>query len=265
MQSSVTFLVKCTGNRHKIVRCLNSIARQTNPNYRIIAFLSVDDLQKRLKRDYPGIEIVPTADTPDFIEKANAALGRIQTSHVLFVNYEEVLAPNCADVILTRNADVLLCNISRKNTKSRFVPRFSAERPANVLMHMKKGLLLWNAALKTEVLRREKPVLSSYASAMQELFLLECIAGSEHVEVEPTVLVYKDSLAAKQTPTFEEFEAHRGRIKQLSKRFQRTGRLALKQQLIMDFVVSQLSTYYEETGLLSKSRKRRLLKKYLVL
>ena len=69
----------------------------------------------------------------------------------------------------------------------------------------------------------------------------------------------------RQTPTFEEFKTHRGRIKQLSKTFQKKGLLSLKQQLIMDFVVSQLSNYYEETGPLSKFRKRRLLKKYLVL
>ncbi len=265
MQSSVTLLVKATGNRHKIVRCLNSIARQTNPNYSIVAFLSVDDLKKRLKRDYPGIEIVPTADTADFVEKANARLRRIETSHVLFVNYEEVLAPNAVDMILTRDADVLVFNISRKNTKDRFVPRFPAERDADLLQHVKKGLLLWNAALKTAVLQKGALTLSSYAPAMQELFLLENIALSDTVEVEPSVLVYKDTLSAKQTPSFAEFEAHKGRIKQLSRRFQKQGRLALKQQLIMDFVVSQLSTYYEETGPLSKLRKRSLLKKYLVL
>ncbi len=265
MQQSVSFLVKATGNRHKIVRCLNSIARQNNPNYKIIAFLSVDNLTGRLKRDYPGIEIIKTADTPDFVAKVNARLRRLDTSHFMFVSHEEVLSPNTVDVILTENKDVLLCNISRKNTKNRFAPRFSADKTADVLLHMKRGMLLWNAALRTENLQRTNLTLSSYTPAMQELFLLETIANASSVGVEQSVLVYKDTLAAKQTPTFEEFKSHRGRIKQLSKRFQKKGLLELKQQLIMDFVVSQLSNYYAETGPLSKFRKRRLLKKYLVL
>lgn len=265
MQQCVTFLVKATGNRHKIVRCLNSIARQNNPNYKIIAFLSVDNLKGRLKRDYPGIEIVKTADTAEFITKANAALRRLDTSHCMFVSHEEVVSPNAVDVILGENKDVLLCNISRKNTKNRFIPRFSADKTTDVLQHMKRGLLLWNAALNTELLRRGNLSLFSYTPAMQELFLLENIALADSVGVEQSVLVYKDTLSAKQTPTFEEFKTHRGRIKQLSKTFQKKGLLSLKQQLIMDFVVSQLSNYYEETGPLSKFRKRRLLKKYLVL
>ena len=265
MQQSVSFLVKATGNRHKIVRCLNSIARQNNPNYKIVAFLSVDNLKGRLKRDYPGIEIVKTADTADFVEKANACLRRLDTSHCMFVSHEEVLAPNAVDVILRENKDVLFCNISRKNSKDRFLPRFPADKTADLLLHMQRGLLLWNAALRVKNIQRDNLSLSSYTPAMQELFLLENIALAESVGVEQSVLVYKDSLVAKQTPTFEEFKAHRSRIKQLSRRFQKKGLLSLKQQLIMDFVVSQLSNYYEETGPMSKLRKRRLLKKYLVL
>ena len=265
LEQAVTFLVKATGNRHKIIRCLNSIARQTNPNYKIIAFLSVDNLKGRMKRDYPGIEIVKTEDTPDFVTKANAALRRVATSHCMFVNYEEIVAPNAVDAVLTQDADVLICNISRKNTKNRFVPRFAADKTADVLQHVKRGLQLWNAAIKTDVIRKNALSLSSYSAAMQELFLLECIAFAKTVAVEQSVLVYKDTLAAKQTPTFAEFKAHKGRIKLLSKRFQKQGQLELKQQLIMDFVVSQLSNYYEETGPFAKLRKRRLLKKYLVL
>ena len=265
MQDSVTFLVKATGNRHKIVRCLNSIARQTNPNYRIVAFLSVADLAKRLRRDYPGITIISVADTADFVAKSNAFLAKPETAYVMYVNYEEVLAPNCVDVILSRKADVLLCNISRMNTKNRFAPRFSSEKQADVLLHMKKGLLLWNAAIKTEILQKNGLSLSAYSAAMQELFLLEAIAFSEKCEVEQSVLVYKDTLAAKQTPSFDEFRQHKKRIKTLSRRFQKSGQLALKQQLIMDFVVSQLSNYYADAALLSRHRKRRLLKKYLVL
>ena len=265
MREAVTFLVKATGNRHKIIRCLNSIARQIDDRYRIIAFCSLPDLRGRMKRDYPGIEIIGVDSDEQFVQKLNACLPRIETSHVMFVNFETVVAPNAVQTVLEQGADLLVFNLARKTKKRRFAPRFPVDHALTLTEHLQQGFLLWNQAVRTDLLQKKSLRLQSFDPAMQTLLLLECVSNAENVRVLRDVLIYKDKVEAKAAPTFSQFSSNRKTIRRLARRFQKQGRTDLKGQMIMDFVISQLGSYYAERRPFAKLHKKRLLQKYAVL
>lgn len=262
MNESVTFFVKATNDRNKIIRCLSSIERQINQNYKIVAFCSISKIVPRLINSFKNIHVVPIKGAKDFVAKLNEEFKKLDSTYCTFVNFDEIVAPNTVDLILSKESDAIIYNIAKKR-KRKFAPRFPVDKQLTLVDHIKRGLIIWNTAIKSDIILKNSITLQGYGSPLQALFLLDCFSFADKIDICPDVIAYKDDIVKKGIPTYEQFRSNRKTIGKISNRFSDRGMFEVKEQIVTDFVVSQLIDYYTEKSFFTRLRKKRLLKKYM--
>ena len=70
-------------------------------------------------------------------------------------------------------------------------------------------------------------------------------------------------MASKELPNYEQFERNCKNIGKIIKRFEKKGMYDVKERIVTDFVVSQLSSYYNEKSFFERRKKKRLLRRYM--
>ena len=262
MIEGVTFFVKATNDWNKVIRCLSSIERQINRNYKIVAFCGIPDIITKLINSFENISVIPIDGTKDFVKKLNEEFKKIDTDYCAFLNFDEIIAPNTVDLILSKESDAVIYNIAKKG-KIKFAPRFPVDKQLTLVDHIKKGLIIWNTAIKSEIILKNSIKLQGDSSPLQALFLLDCFSFADTIDICPDVIAYKDGIAKKSLPTYQQFRSNRKTIGRISKRFSKKGMLEVKERVVTDFVVSQLIDYYTEKSFITRMRKKRLIKKYM--
>ena len=263
LNEAVTFLVKATTDRNKIIRCLNSIYRQTVSNFKVVAFCSVEGIIPELKETYPGIRIVPMKNAKAYVNKLNEEFANLDTEYCTFVNFDEVVAPNATELILSKKADAVIFNIAKRNPKYKFAPRYPVDSQLNFVDYVKKGMLIWNGAVRSDIIKDNMIKLQDFCPALQLLFMLECYSWADNIAIDNNVIAYRDGFKEKELPNYNQFAQNCKRIGKIIKRFEKKGMLDVKEQIVTDFVVSQLKDYYNEKSFLRRMKKRYLLRKYM--
>lgn len=262
MKKAVTFIVKATNNKNKILRCMASIDRQCNENYKVIALCSSEGAKKQIEKKYPDYRIIEIENAVAFVDRLDEAIAAVDTEYVAFVNYDEILAPNAVDEILSGKKDVVLFNVSYlKNSK--FVPRYSDSGNFSLAVYMKSGFSLWNNAIKTKVIKGNSLSLGSLDYCNQAMFLLKCYSYAESFFVTDKVIAYRESPTKKSKITFEQFCENRKELEAVLKSFTQKGMLDEKEQIVSDFVLVQLSEMYREESFFERARKKRLIIKMI--
>ena len=259
MKKTVTFIVKATNNKNKILRCMASISRQKNENYRVIALCSSEGVKKQIKKSYPDFMVIDIENAAAFTEKLGEAFSLVDTEYAMLVNYDEVLAPNAVNVILSKKKDVVVFNGSvLKN--SRFVPRYSYPDGFTLAGYMKSGFSVWNNAIRTSIIKNNSLSLDALDYCTQAMFLLRCYFHADSFSVTDEVIAYREIQTAK---TAGEFFENRKELESILKNFSERGMIDEKEQIVSDFALAQLVEVYRESSFFKRMKKKRLIKKML--
>ena len=262
MKKTVTFIVKATNNKNKILRCMASISRQKNDNYRVIALCSSEGAKKQIEKNYPDFMIIDIENAAAFTEKLGEAFSLVDTEYAMLVNYDEVLAPNAVNVILSKKKDVVVFGGAvLKN--SRFVPRYSYPDGFTLAGYMKSGFSVWNNAIRTSIIKNNSLSLDALDYCTQAMFLLRSYFHAESFSVTDEVIAYREKQTAKTAITFGEFFENRKELESILKNFSERGMLDEKEQIVSDFVLAQLGEVYRESSFFKRMKKKRLIKKML--
>lgn len=239
-----------------------SIGRQNNENYRVIALCSSEGAKKQIEKNYPSFKIIEIENAAAFLEKLKEAFSLVETEYVALVNYDEILAPNAVDVILSKKKDAVVFGGSvLKN--SRFVPRYSQPGGLTLAGYMKNGFSVWNNAIKTAIIRNNSLSLNSLSYCEQAMFLLRCYYHARSFYVTEEVIAYREKQTPKAAITFDEFCENRNELEKILKSFSKRGMIEEKEQIVFDFALSQLGEAYREGSFFKRMKKKRLIKKML--
>lgn len=256
MKKAVTFIVKATNNKNKILRCMASISRQNNENYKVIALCSSEGAKKQIEMKYPQFRIVEIENAAAFTANVAAAFETVDTKYCALVNYDEVLAPNAVDVILSGKSDIVIFNVSvLKNSK--FAPRYSVSGSFSLAEYMEGGFSVWNNAIRTDIIKSNALSLGSLDYCGQAMFLLKCYSFAESFNVTDKVIAYKENAVKKERITFEQFSENKKDLEQILRRFNREGMFDEKEQIVRDFALVQLGEMYREESFLKRMKKKR--------
>ena len=259
MEKQVTFIVKATNDVNRVMRCLASIDRQNNKNYKVIALCSLKEAKLLIEEQYPHFEVKKIKKAVSFVENLNKVLPTLETEYCVIVNYDEILSPDAVDLILSSDSDVVLFNISSL-TKDKFSPRYSTSSEWSVAEYMKEGYTLWNNAIKSEIIVKHNITLEDLTYCSQSIFLLLSYSFAESFTVFNTVIAYREKLMKKKHIEYKEFEKHLKALKAIVKRFTKKKMFDEKECVVTDFALSQLGEVYKEESFFRRLRKKRLLK-----
>lgn len=262
MGKSITFIVKATKDRHKVIRCLNSLKRQTKKEFNIIAFCSIESLIPKITESYSNIKVIKLDSAADFTTKLNEEFKNIETDYCAFINFDEVTAPNLAAFISVKKSDAVVFNISKKRN-NKYIPRFREKSQFTLAEQVEKGLIIWNIAIKTSVIKANNIELHGLSQVEQALFLLECFSFAKKIRIYESVLVYKDSIPKKGTMSFEQFQDNCIRLEATANRFKSRNMPEIKEQIISDFVIPQLENCNNEKKSFKRMKMKQLVDKYM--
>lgn len=262
MENSVTFIVKATNDKNRVMRCLASINRQQNKNYKVLALCSLKAAKEEIEKLYPQFETVKIKKAVSFVDNLNKYLPKIDTEYFVIVNFDEILSPDTVDLILNSKSDATVFNISAlKGTK--FLARYSTKAEWTLAEYMREGLTLWNNAFRSKVVIENSVSLGGLEYCAQSVFLLKCYSYSETIKTDNTVLAYREKLMKKKRITYEEFLENVKDLKGILKRISKKEMFDEKEQIIGDFVVAQLGDMYKEKSFFKRAKKKRLLKRMI--
>lgn len=262
MESSVTFIVKATNNKNQVMRCLASISRQYNKNYKVLALCSLKAAKEEIERIYPQFETVKIKKAVSFVDNLNKYLPKIDTEYFAIVNFDEILSPDAVDLILNSESDVTVFNISAlKGTK--FSARYSTKSDWTLAEYMRDGLTLWNNAIRSRIVIDNSITLNGLEYCAQSMFLLKCYSYAESIKTFNTVVAYREKLMKKKKICYEEFLESAKDLKKILKRLNKKKMFDEKEQIIGDFVVSQLGDMYKEKSFKDRMKKKRMLKRMI--
>lgn len=262
MESAVTFIVKATNNKNKILRCMASIARQKNKNYKVIAICSSEGARKQIEKKYPDVLILEIENAAAFAERVDEALALVQTEYFAAVNFDEVLAPNAVNVILSSKKDIVLFNTSHLKG-AKFTAWYSLPGKASLAGYMKYGFSIWNNAIKTQIVKDNSISLKSIDYCGQAMFLLRCYSFAESFRVTDNVIAYRENEPKKARITYEQFNENQEIIEAALNSFSKREMLNEKEQLIGDFVLVQLGEAEKEGSMIERMKKKRIIRKMI--
>lgn len=259
MEKSVTYIIKATNNVNQVMRCLASIKRQENKNYKVIALCSLKEAKLRIEEQYPDFEVIKIKKAVSFVQNLNKVLPRLETEYCVIVNFDEILSPDATDLILSSDSDIVLFNISSLS-KDKFEPRYPVSSDWNVSDYMKTGFALWNNAIKSEIIVKNALKLEELTYCAQSIFLLLCYSHAKSFSVFKNVIAYREKLMKKKKITFEEFEANKRPLKAVIRRFSKKKMFDEKECVVADFALSQLGDIYREPSFFKRLQKKRVLR-----
>ena len=262
MEKAVTFIVRAMVDKPRTIRCLNSLYRQKNKAFRVIAITDIKGFSEELSERYENIECVYVKKKKSYVKAANKCIEKLKTSYFVFVHSDTVFQADAVDVLLSSGKKAVLFNVSGLSGDAFKTVYPQKKEEFGLAACLKNGVGIWNNVFSTEYVKKNALYLKDLDYFSQLMFILRFYSGVESFEAVNTVLAYKTAFPKVKDITYLEFSSNRRELKKIIRCFSRKGMDDVVMQIIRDFVVSNMHVYYEEKNVLKKLHIKLRLKMY---
>ncbi len=262
MKKAVTFIVRAVGEKAPVIGCLNSIYRQYNKAYEVVAITDIDGFAEELKNKYKGIQVITVNNKKSFLNKANKVIRDLETEFFVYANADSVYTPDTVDEVLKEEADCVVFNISRIHNK-KFLPLCSREKEFTFEQYINLGACIWNNAVRTRFAVDNNIYIKKMDFFEQLFYLLELYSLAGKIRMVQQVLVYREKMLKPKEISFEQFYRNRKALKKVIKRFNRKGMYAVSKKIVFDFVFANMDGYYQEKNFFRKMLIRHRIREYI--
>ena len=263
MVNEITFIVKGLDNKSSLGRCLKSIYRQSNKSFRVVVITSLEKKDVAFLSGNEKTEFVFIKDKAKFLETSNNLIKQLDSQYFMYINSDSVLPADAVEKILSRNEDTIICNISKPDKNHKFKAVYPKGKNFTLSNYIKCGVSVWNNAICTQHVKNEGLFLYDWSYFSQLMYLLRLYSTVGTIGIVFDVLVYRATLIKKKKITYVQFSENRRLLTKILKGFTAKNMIAVKKQLLNDFVFSNIDEYYDEKRFIFKLIKKHRFRKYI--
>ncbi len=262
VRKAVTFIVRAVDEKAPVIGCLNSIYRQLNKAFEVVAITNIEGFEEELKNKYEGIKVVKIKGKKDFVKISNKLIKEMETQYFVYANKDSVYTVNAVDEILKEEADCVIYNISRI-VKKKFVPLCPREEEFTFEQYINLGTSVWNNAFSTRFVVDNGIFIKKMDYLEQLMFLLNLYSLSKKIRMVQQTLVCREKLVKPKKISYVQFYENRKNLKKILKSFNLKGMHSVSKKLVADFVFENIDVYYEEKNFFRKMLIRYRIRKYI--